>query len=389
MSVQEQQPQTQNKIIDDRFQGYGVSGIDNKAETEVQQSWEIQNSLSKQEQQPQTQFNMIDNRFQHNNHSDLLQIQSYEQNEQTHYMPNQDENGHFMLENGPLKPFAAPNLPAGNIQQQIENQQKTNLVDFSDTLKTSSESLQTVQQSYSENNKLSQTGSSMTVFNSNDTQATMSQNSSFVPGFDSNNTLVGANTIEHHKVLPEMPKDPKLYFCEICRASYYSPKTLKTHMKTKHKQEVPKLPKDPTRFYCEICSNSYKHKQGLKNHKEKYHYLQESLQPTVPATANIVLTGILDTKVTPDSNLKVHNDNVIIPNILQNSQNDNVSQPLQEIAHNPSSEILPYISLNSQNYIISEPIQDITSNLDPVIEIALNPSFEQNPNIDENSYKYN
>ena len=162
-------------------------------------------------------------------------------------------------------------------------------------------------------------------------------------------------------------------------------------MKTKHKQEVPKLPKDPTRFYCEICSNSYKLKQGLKRHKEKYHpqenTLQESFQPLVPA--NIVLTGILDRKVTRDSNLKVHNDNVIIPNILQNSQNDNVSQPLQEIAHNPSSEILPYISLNSQNYIISEPLQDITSNLDPVIEIASNPSFEQNPNVDENSYKYN
>ena len=78
-------------------------------------------------------------------------------------------------------------------------------VDFSDTWKTSSESLQTVQQSYSENNKLSQTGSLMPVFDSNNTQATMSQNSSFVPGFDSNNTLVGANTIEHHKVLPEMP----------------------------------------------------------------------------------------------------------------------------------------------------------------------------------------
>merc|ERR550534_3157879 len=97
-----------------------------------------------------------------------------------------------MLENGPLKPFAAPNLPAGNTQQQIENQQKTNLVDFSDTWKTSSESLQTVQQYYSEDNKLSQTGSlMMPVFDSNNTQATMSQNSSFVPGFDSNNTLVG------------------------------------------------------------------------------------------------------------------------------------------------------------------------------------------------------
>ena len=101
--------------------GNGVFGVNNEAETEVQKSWEIQNSLSKQEQQPQTQFNMIGNQFQHNNHSDLLQIHSYKQNEQSHYMPNQDKNGHFMLENGPLKPFAAPNLPAGNIQQQIES----------------------------------------------------------------------------------------------------------------------------------------------------------------------------------------------------------------------------------------------------------------------------
>ena len=105
--------------------------------------------------------------------------------------------------------------------------------------------------------------------------------------------------------------------------------------------------------------------------------------------ANIVLTGILDTKVTRDSNLKVHNDSFITPNILQNSQNDNIAQPLQKIAHNPASEILPYISLNSQNYIVSEPLQDITSNPDPVIKIALNPSFEQNPNVDKNSYKYN
>ena len=29
------------------------------------------------------------------------------------------------------------------------------------------------------------------------------------------------------------------------------------------------------------------------------------------------------------------------------------------------------------------------TNKDPVIEIASNPSFEQNPNVDENSYKYN
>ena len=86
---------------------------------------------------------------------------------------------------------------------------------------------------------------------------------------------------------------------------------------------------------------------------------------------------------------KIHNDSVIMPNILQNSQNDNVSQPLQEIAHNPASDILPYISLNSQNNIISGTLQDITSNPDPVIEIALNPSFEQNPNVNENSYRYN
>ena len=256
--------------------------------------------MSKQEQQPQTQFNMIGNQFQHNNHSDLLQIHSYKQNEQSHYMPNHDKNGHFMLENGPLKPFAAPNLPAGNIQQQIVQKQKTNLVDFSDTWKTSSESLQTVQQSYSENNKLSQTGSLMPVFDSNNTQTTMSQNSSFVPGFDSNNTLVGTNTIEHHKVLPEMPKDFKLYFCEICRASYLHENKLRTHMKTKHKQEVPKLPNDPTRFYCEICSNSYKLKQTLKDHKKRYHpqenTLQESFQPTVPA--NIGGFQLLDLIIT-------------------------------------------------------------------------------------------
>ena len=56
-----------------------------------------------------------------------------------------------------------------------------------------------------------------------------------------------------------------------------------------------------------------------------------------------------------------------MPNILQNSQNDNIAQPLQKIAHNPASDILPNISLNSQNYIISEPLQDITYNLDTVI----------------------
>merc|ERR1719418_158206 len=77
------------------------------------------------------------------------------------------------------------------------------------------------------------------------------------------------------------------------------------------------------------------------------------------------------------------NTDDIIPNILQNSQNDNIAQPLQEIAHNTGSDIVPNISLNSQNYIISEPLQDITYNLDPVIEIASNPSFEQNPNVDE------
>merc|ERR1719418_380991 len=76
------------------------------------------------------------------------------------------------------------------------------------------------------------------------------------------------------------------------------------------------------------------------------------------------------------------NTDDIIPNILQNSQNDNIVQPHEKIAHNPASDILPYISLNSQNHIISEPLQGITFNLDPVIEIASNSSFEQNPNVD-------
>ena len=116
-----------DRSINQGQNGNGVFGDTIEVETEVQQSWEIQNSLSKQELQSQTQFNMIDNRFQHNNHSDLLNIHTEGQDEQSHYMPNQDENGHFMLENGPWKPFVAPNLPAGNTQQQIENQQKTNL----------------------------------------------------------------------------------------------------------------------------------------------------------------------------------------------------------------------------------------------------------------------
>ena len=162
-------------------------------------------------------------------------------------------------------------------------------------------------------------------------------------------------------------------------------------MKTKHKQEVPKVPKDPTRFYCEICSNSYKLKQTLKSHKEKYHQqentLQKSFQPTVPV--NIVLTGILDTKVTGDSN----------PNILQNSQNDNFSQPLQEIAHNACSDIMPNIP---QNDNISQPLQEIAHNpgrrgimsnvsqnsqngkISHLLQkIAHNQSLEKTPNTDE------
>ena len=127
--------------------------------------------------------------------------------------------------------------------------------------------------------------------------------------------------------------------------------TEKDHM-VKHKDSmVPEGKKMPN---CTYCGKDFKFKSNLTRHVKK-----------------------------------IHNDGTIIPNILQNSQNDNVSQPLQEISHDPASDILPYISLNSQNHIISEPLQDITSNPDPVIEIASNPSFEQNTNIDENIYKYN
>ena len=83
--------------------------------------------MSEQEQQPQTQNKMIDNGFQYNSHSDLLQIHSEEQEKQSHYTPNHDENGqfkpqncHFEPEKGSFKPFAVSNMQPGGIQQQIE-----------------------------------------------------------------------------------------------------------------------------------------------------------------------------------------------------------------------------------------------------------------------------
>merc|ERR1719483_758128 len=83
------------------------------------------------------------------------------------------------------------------------------------------------------------------------------------------------------------PKDPKLFHCEICNASYKYQQSLKTHMEKHHK--TIEMPKDPKLFHCEICSVSYKYEQHLKTHMEKHkenhskeNNLQESFQPTVP-----------------------------------------------------------------------------------------------------------
>ena len=66
-----------------------------------------------------------------------------------------------------------------------------------------------------------------------------------------------------------------------------------------------------------------------KTAHSKENNLQENFQPAVPANT-----------VTQYSNLEVHNGSGIMPNIPQNIQNDKISPPLHEIAHNPRSGIM-------------------------------------------------
>merc|ERR1712008_145564 len=167
----------------------------------------------------------------------------------------------------------------------------------------------------------------------------------------------------------KLPKHPKLFNCEICSASFKYQKSFINHMEKKHQQRI-KMSKDPKLFNCKICGASYNYflclKTHMKKHKEnhsKENNLQENSQPAMPA--NTVSKGILDTKMTQDSNLEVHNGSGIMPNIPQTIQNDNISQPLQEIAYNPD-------------------------NPDPLlIKFASNQSLEQKPNIDKNYSKDN
>ena len=324
---------------------------------------------------------MTGNGFQYINHSDQQKEQS-NHHENGHLQPG---NGYSKSENGHSKPFNAPYIHHGSIQQQLHSK------------------------------SMSQNGSFMPGIDSNNTQATLSQNRSVMPSFDSNNTkATHKGQIEVPK-LPEedprapfmrfesnlekskLPKHPKLFNCEICSASFKYQKSFINHMEKKHQERI-KMSKDQKQFNCKICGASYNYFQSLKTHMEKKHKenhskennLQENSQPAMPA--NTVMTGILDTKMTRDSNLKVHNRSGILPNISQNSQNDNISQPLQEIAHNPGSGIMTTILQNSQNDNISQPFQEIAynpANPDPLITFASNQSFDQKLNIDENNSKDN
>ena len=168
---------------------------DFEAEPEVQPDVENQNSV-KQEQQPQTQIKMIDNGFQYNNHSDLLQIRETDnQYEQSQFAPNLDENGQIQPENDQLKPFAENTYPV--TLNYIEEQQKANTVDLVNNWKNNptsevapseksfSEKIKEIQQPYSEN--------------------TTAQNGSFMPSFDhSNNTQSDNIIVQPQKVLPEI-----------------------------------------------------------------------------------------------------------------------------------------------------------------------------------------
>merc|ERR1712008_98977 len=84
------------------------------------------------------------------------------------------------------------------------------------------------------------------------TQATLSQNRSIMPSFDSNYTQV---TYKGQKEVPKLPKeDPRVSF-----------------MRFESNLEKPKVPKDPKLFNCEICSASFKFQKSLKHHMEKKH----------------------------------------------------------------------------------------------------------------------
>ena len=168
---------------------------DFEAEPEVQPDLENQNSV-KQEQQPQTQIKMIDNGFQYENHSDLQQIRETDnQYEQSQFAPNLDENGQIQPENDQLKPFEENTYPV--TLNYIEEQQKANTVDLVNNWKNNptsevapseksfSEKIKEIQQPYSEN--------------------TPAQNGSFMPSFDHSNSTQSDNIIvQPQKVLPEM-----------------------------------------------------------------------------------------------------------------------------------------------------------------------------------------
>ena len=300
------------------------------AEPRDQPDCENQNSLSEQEQQPQHQsqpqpqpqsqspIKMTGNGFQYIDHSDQQKEQS-----------NHHENDHS-------KPFNAPYIHHGSIQQQLHSK------------------------------SMSQNDSFMPGFDSKYSQATLSQNRSVMPSFDSNNTQATHKGQKEAPKLPkedprapfmrfesnleksELPKHPKLFNCEICSASFKYQKSFKNHMEKKHQKRI-KMSKDPKLFNCKICGASYNYFLCLKTHMEKHkenhsneNNLQENFPPAVPA--NTVSKGILDTKMTQDSNLEVQNGSGIMPNsIPQTIQNDNISPLLQEIAHNPGSGIMPSI----------------------------------------------
>merc|ERR1712008_17933 len=125
-------------------------------------------------------------------------------------------------ENGHSKPFNAPYIHHESIQQQPHSK------------------------------NMSQNGSFMPGFDSNNTQATLSKKRSVMPIFDS------ISTQATHKGQKEVPKLPK----EDPRAPF---------MRFESNLEKPKVPKDPKLFNCEICSASFKFQKSLKHHMEKKH----------------------------------------------------------------------------------------------------------------------
>jgi len=158
-----------------------------------------------------------------------------------------------------------------------------------------------------------------------------------------------------------MPKNAKLYICELCHFECSKNSNYTTHLNTrKHKNNINKQNGNinSTKNSC-ICGKIYKDRTGLWKHKQKCDYTTDDGNQVIEEET------IINKKLTQDSSEIIHLTNLVIK--LMNSNDEIQKQSNEKITNLVMEVVKSNTDLQKQTLEMQQQMLDVCKNSNTTI----------------------